>query len=358
MPDETTQIIFEHASRFRGTPPPVPFAEGLDEADFSGEELVTLPLLPIGAKSRNGYHYGEQAVRSVVNQINEKRPEGRWGHLRKEDRATHYEPAAVRWVGAIVDESGLAWGKAHLITEQAKRHFHAAKSAKARVGTSLYGEATLNGQNVVSINLETIDIADPERVGIVQANAVPHIVTQEMQESEENLVSEQLIQELTQARDTANSRIAEMQTIIDTHAAFIAELCQLTGAEKQEDIKTVVAELVTARNEAEAERAEAVKVAREAVAKEVIGEMVNKQFTLTTDAVIKALGTPDTDDKEVIKTRVAELMQSDEIKPLAEMERKVLGGPNAFTGHSEQNNGGIKDTPENRAAAMQRMGMR
>ena len=50
----STQIIFEHASRFRGTPPPVPFAEGLDEADFSGEELVTLPLLPIGAKSRSG----------------------------------------------------------------------------------------------------------------------------------------------------------------------------------------------------------------------------------------------------------------------------------------------------------------
>lgn len=326
MSEESTQIIFEHVSRFRHEIPNVPFAEGLDEADFKGEEFVTLPLMPIGAKSRNGYHYGEQAVRSVVSQINEKRPEGRWGHLKKEDRATHYEPAAVRWVGAIVDESGLAWGKAHLITEQAKRHFHAARSAKARVGTSLYGIADLNGQNVVGINLETIDIADPERVGIVQANAVPHIVTQEMQESEENLVSEQLIQELTQARDTANTRIAEMQTTIDTQTALIAELCGVVGVEKPEEIKGVVAEFITARNKAQ-------ETSRKAVAAKVIAEQLDK-LPDTAALVAEFMGTPDTDDEDAIKGLVQELLQKPFIKPVAENERVSKGGPRAFTGQN------------------------
>jgi len=69
--------------------PDVPLAAGLDVAAFGDDPLfVTLPVAQIGAVSRNGYRYAEGAVRGLVEQINAKKPEGRWGHVRPEDRET------------------------------------------------------------------------------------------------------------------------------------------------------------------------------------------------------------------------------------------------------------------------------
>lgn len=338
-------VIFEHVSRFKKEYPDVPLSSELDPADFDeNTRFVTLPLMPIGAKSRNGRTYSEQAVRGIVDQINQKRPEGGWGHLAVEERATRYDPPALRWVGAMVDTDGLAWGKAIPVTESAREHIRIAKQTRARIGTSIYGKATLKGNEVMSIELEKIDLVDSERVGIPEAAAVP-IVEMSEEIKEQNPVSEQLIQELTTERDGLKTQISELTAALDTHKGIVAELCQVMGIEKADDLKTVVSELVNQRNDA-------TNKARLAIVGKLVGELKLPQ---TAKLVAAAIGTPDTDDEEKIKTQIAELMASDLIQPVAEMERVKIGGPRAIVGNAPFKPSTI--TPEQMESGVKRYGI-
>lgn len=338
------QIIFEHVSRFKKEYPDVPLSSELDPLEFDeNTRFVTLPLMPIGAKSRNGRTYSEQVVRSIVDQINQKRPEGRWGHLAEQERSTRYDPPALRWVGAMLDADGLAWGKAIPVTESAREHIMTAKKTRAHIGTSIYGSATLKGSEVIALELESIDLADPARVGIQEAAAVPIVeMTDETKENE--TVNDELIQEM----DGYKAQIAELTQERDTRQALIAELLSVAGVEKADDLKAVVSELITTRNAA-------IETARKAVAAKVIGETL-KELPDTALLVSELLGVPDSDDETTVKARVAELLQAPHVKPAAENERVRRGGPRAIVGN-ETPQQGIKDTPEAREAAKQRMGM-
>lgn len=336
------QIIFEQVSRFKKEYPDVPLSSDLDPSEYDeNTRFVTLPLMPIGAKSRNGRTYGEQVVRSIVDQINQKRPEGGWGHLAEQERSTRYDPPALRWVGAMLDTDGMAWGKAIPMTPTATEHLVGAKKARARVGTSIYGTATLKGNEVVAIDLQKIDLADPARVGIQEAAAVPIVeMTDEPKENE--TVNDELIQEMNGYK----TQIAELTAALDTHKGIVTELLTVVGVEKADDLKTVVSELITARNTA-------VETARKAIAARLVAEIKLPQ---TAALVADKLGVPVTDDEEQIKTQIAELLQSPLIQPFAEMERVKMGGPRAIVGN-ETPQQGIKDTPEAREAAKRRMGM-
>lgn len=357
MEMETQRELISELSRaeFKGAFPEITLPSDIDISALGESPMfVTLPIAKVG-KSRNGYEYTPRAIQRIAEQINVNRNEGRWGHLKAENRATEYQPPAVRWLAATVTDDGTLWAKCVPIQEQAREHFRVAKAANASVGISVYGMGTFKGGQVVDFDLESVDLGDPARVGIKDAVARPHITAEMSGENhmEENAVDEQTTQrniaELTQENDGYKAQIAELTQERDTHKALIAELLTVTGIEKADELKTVIGELITARNTA-------VTTARLAIAKEVVGELVNEKLTLTRHAILKAIGTPDTDDKETLKTRVMELMQHEDIQPLAEMERKVIGGPRAIVGN-ETPQQGIKDTPEAREAAKQRMGM-
>lgn len=176
---ERTAVNMENGFAEKITPD-VPLAEGLDVAAFGDDPMfVTLPIAQIGAVSKNGYRYAEAVVRGLVTQINQQKPEGHWGHVPAEKRDTHYQPPAVRWVGALMDEGGVVWAKAFPITPEAREHFRIAQAAHAPIGTSLYGVATIEGEEVVALDLESIDLADAARVGIAEAVAAP-VITAEM----------------------------------------------------------------------------------------------------------------------------------------------------------------------------------
>lgn len=163
--------------------PDVPLAEGLDVAAFGDDPMfVTLPIAQMGAVSKNGYRYAEAVVRGLVAQINQQKPEGHWGHVPAEKRDTHYQPPAVRWVGALLDANGVVWAKAFPITPEAREHFRIAQAAQAPIGTSLYGVATIEGEEVIALDLESIDLADAARVGIAEAVAAP-VITAEMNDA-------------------------------------------------------------------------------------------------------------------------------------------------------------------------------
>lgn len=212
--------------------------------------LVTLPVAKVGVKSRNGYTYTAEAVKAMAEQINSKRPEGRWGHLRADERATRYDPPAVRWLAAELDANGVLWAKATPVTPDAREHFRVATAARANVGTSIYGMATIDKDNttVRHIDLESIDLADPARVGVPETVAVP-VITAEMS-IEEAIVPEELtvqLQELTGERDGLQAQVAEMQaanqTLLAEMEGYKARISELQGQLSNGWIETAVSEI-------------------------------------------------------------------------------------------------------------------
>jgi 2'-5' RNA ligase len=141
-----------------------------------GENLI-FDTRPIGKAtiSRNGHKYSQEAVMSLVNQVNKRRPEGRWGHLADYEMGSKYELPAIRWVAAVWDEaSQMAWGKCFTYTREARIHLEAANAANAKVGTSIFGiNPVYEGNEIIDYTLWTIDLANAEQLGLPDMASVP-----------------------------------------------------------------------------------------------------------------------------------------------------------------------------------------
>jgi hypothetical protein len=173
-------------SEMRGAYPEIPLPPDIDRAAL-GEEafFVTLPLGQAGARSRNQRRYSRAAVEQMVAQINSQRPEGMWGHVTPDETSTRYDPPAIRWLAAVIDAEGIAWGKGLPLTAQARDYYRLAKATNARVGTSLVAWAHMDGDEVAALELVTVDLADPARVGVPMTAAKAHL-SKEMQSTEKD----------------------------------------------------------------------------------------------------------------------------------------------------------------------------
>lgn len=187
--------------------PTIPLPEGFDldklKKALKVQELhfATLPIGKAGVVSVNGNSYGVRAMQALVREIKSKMVEGQWGHVKEEDMGTHYEPPAVRWVNAIFDEqTGLAWGKALLLTEEAQRHVNSAEVMGARVGTSIQARNVVREKGeVVDYSLIRLDLANAETVGVPPTAAVPQVSVEMDQGEDEDMPTGTDIQE-TDAR--------------------------------------------------------------------------------------------------------------------------------------------------------------
>lgn len=163
-------------SEMRGAYPEIPLPADIDRAALGDEAFfVTLPLGQAGAHSRNQRRYSRAAVEQMVAQINTRRPEGMWGHVAPDETSTRYDPPAIRWLAAVMDAEGIAWGKGLPLTGQARDYYRLAKATNARVGTSLVAWAQMDGDEVAALELVTVDLADPARVGVPMTASKPHI---------------------------------------------------------------------------------------------------------------------------------------------------------------------------------------
>jgi hypothetical protein len=358
-----SDLLATYVSEFRAGFPDVPFAPGVDAKGIKDDDadpmFVTLPLVAVGGKSENGFTWERPDVRRVVAQINEKKPEGMLGHIKPEERSSKYEFGKLRWVGALMDERGIAWGKAYVppYASDARQYFKLAKRTNARVGTSVYG--TRGPKGLSDMQLESIDLGHPDRLGLPLAAAVPEL-TSEMQtiendkpEGEQTPMTEptelKLVSELTTAKDTALRQVSELTTKLGEKDTLIAEfqkrdtvlkavetlVAEFAGDNPEAKIKTLVSELTslrTAQKKAQIDGwiAEAVKtVELEALRPTIIGLM----------------GEVENADKA--KARVEELMKRDDIKLIAEALAIKAGGPRAFVGGSGKDKPNqFDDSPE------------
>jgi hypothetical protein len=180
--DERVRVTVTCISEMRGAYPEIGLPEDIDRAALGADAFfVTLPIGQVGAKSRNQRRYSRAAVEQMVAQINAQRPEGMWGHIAADETATRYDPPAIRWLAAVIDGEGVAWGKGLPLTAETRDYYRLAKATNARVGTSLVAWAQMDGEEVQALELVTVDLADPARVG-VPVTAAKALISTEMDE--------------------------------------------------------------------------------------------------------------------------------------------------------------------------------
>lgn len=244
-----SELLIEQLSAFGDYAPTIPFAEGIDkDALIEGDSnplFVTLPIAKVGAESKNGRIYGEQIVKAIVEQVNQRRNGGNKGHLRAEDRSSKFDLPVLQWVGATLDKNGMAYGKAYVpqYAQDVREYIQMKKATRSQIATSIYGTATSNGKHVQEIDIESIDLADPFRAGVSAAVATP-IITSEMNIGDDSMSENQeLISELRNDRNQALQEATELRVKLNTaqqQTAVIGELSELLNTQ---DVFKVVSEM-------------------------------------------------------------------------------------------------------------------
>lgn len=245
-----SELLLEQLSAFGDYSPSIPFADGVDkEALIEGDTdpiFVTLPIAEVGAKSKNGRIYGQAQVESIVQQINAHRNGGNKGHLRADERSSKFDLPVLQWVGAMLDSNGKAYGKAYIpkYASDVREYIKNAKATRSRIATSIYGTATMNGDAVDKLEIESIDLADPFRAGVSAAVAVP-VITTEMKNGD-NTMSDNtpdVISELRNDRNQAIQELAEVRAELKAEKAKAKVIAELVTLLDTEDVFKRVAEM-------------------------------------------------------------------------------------------------------------------
>lgn len=321
-------IIREYSvGEFRGSFPDVPIAPGVNLDDLKEVDaqpfFVTLPIIPeMGAVSKNGLLYDEALVNSVEQQINEKRPGGIFGHIRKDEQDTAYPAPEARWVGAK-REGNTLWAKAWLPPGAARDRLRQLKAVGGKIATSIYGKGDFEKvkegvKRLKTFALESIDFAPPERAALGYG-ATPLVTA-----------------ELEQPNQGKDSDMDKAQFLAELTASEIPQTVreQILG-----DLKKTVSELETKNAALELAVAEFRQKQFEALLDEKVSELTKwtvkgeeaekrlAKFRQTLRSqLLAAVGS------ERDTTKVAELVNGvwDDLKPLAETVRDALSGPAAI----------------------------
>jgi len=366
-----SEMLYVQVSELRGSYPEITLPTDVDVEGLGPNPMfVTLPVMPRQARSGNGRKYGGAFGSALEREINDKRPEGGFGHLRDDERATRYDPPDIRWLRAQRDSNGTVWAKGIVLTQKARDHFRQAKATGARVATSIYGWASEQGGEAVDIDLEKLDIADPTRAGIREAVAPPHI-TSEMEDGDgaadptptdgtnndgvttvlvETPASETpVIQQESIVNEDFDKMIAEMrterdnaQTALEQRNTLVAELQQLVpGSDLLASVKVLVSEIADLRKQ----------VLTAEIAEVIAGEVKLADLRPIISEMLGPVAS-----KEAAQVRVRELLQSEHIQRIAKSLVLELGGPRVVV-TTQGLAAKFEDTPEKRAAARGNFGI-
>ena len=287
-------------SELHSTPPKVPFAAGLNLSSFKDDSdpnpfFVELPLVQIGKKSKNGLLWDADASRSLVEQINTKRPGGNQGHIPKAERGHTFKLPALRWIGAAIVD-GKVWGKAYVPANRPdiRAYFRDAKKVGAQVGTSVYG---LSSSGLKDFQLESIDLGHPERVSNPASIAIPDIVSEQISQSQAAVS----VQEPPLTADPKGDVEMDWNLYVHSKKEVLArKLRTLVSADQQEKAQAFDTEMTLADV-----RVVIAKLREEVVAGE-------QKLVKLTDAITRAvLSNKSTrgqeDERQKLRTRVADV---------------------------------------------------
>lgn len=249
----------------------------LIEGDDSPLEVVV--EMPVG-KSKRGWNYTEEVVRSIVKQVNEKTTAGFKGHQKAENVSTEFLDPATHWIGATYDEGTKKAFFRGYVDPNEKNLRRWITSGRIKE-TSIFGQMHLKkvaGEtHVVDCDLMSIDWTPLGRPGM-STQVVDVKIAGEMNEpeggssmnreellqairtflSENNIEARELVGEMDQAF------IAQVNTM-EAQLPALREALNLPADATFEQVQAKVAEL----NKLEAEKAQA---ELQALTQEVIAE--------------------------------------------------------------------------------------
>lgn len=237
MPQTITGIILESTTTFAGKFPDIPVSETILRELGDNPMFVTLPIGRVNSLSRNGRKYDREAVQAIVEAINNEKSIGQKGHLRDDERAYRFDIPPLMWVAATLEANGIAWAKAFVMehAEDVREYIRVAKASNARIGTSIYGTATIEDDGTVrDLQIESIDLAHPGRLGVEMAGAVP-VVTQETVVSSEPSVAD-AISELRRQQDAELLDLAQRRADLERQARQVNTIRELLGISDDESI--------------------------------------------------------------------------------------------------------------------------
>ncbi len=286
-------VVLEMHHTLKGEYPlNVPLADGIDlSALTEGDDNPMFLTLPIATEttSRNGVKYQRKDVERIVSAIHTRDIIGQKGHLTEAERPHRFDTPSLFWVGATLDEHGMAWGKAYIprTASDVREYVRVAKAMNAKIGTSIYGTAEINDLHEIvgdSLALEQIDLVNPSRVGVIQATGIP-IITQESVQSQLDALQE------THMGDTKPKE--ETQGLISESERRIQELTsELEGLRGEIKHLTAISELLGKPDNALT----------------AVRELLNEKDALTAENVQLL--------ESAITTAVAEKVKAEHVRPL------------------------------------------
>lgn len=190
----TPRFTTDDEARF----PDVPFTPGVDIARLTMNDpkplYVIRPLAIEGGVSDNNLKYTDEMLSEIYQQVYDKRPPGRLGHVAEANRSWEVPPDSCLWVG-VLDDPGTIFGKRTIFGKAyiyPTMPLHEMVEKRSAAGTplsnSIWGMADLidNSDGTVSsqaTDIESIDFVSPERAAL-KALGGDFVVTSEMTEEE------------------------------------------------------------------------------------------------------------------------------------------------------------------------------
>jgi hypothetical protein len=351
-----TELLHEQVGAFSGKYPDIPTRPNfqIDEND-SAPFFVTLPIGKAGNVSGNGRLYDSEFYSELVRQVNHATQDnpilGIVGHSDPTASSWKVDLPAIEWVGATLDNEGMAWGKAYVFPEETKLRgtIRRAMKSNGKVATSIWGEAKMEGNKATNPTIKRIDYADPERAGVKAAVAVPQI-TSEMTTGD-NPVSEQdtlLVTELRNDRDKARNELAELQGQLaemkNKYEAIAPKVDALQELAKDKELVSFVAELISERNQYRAEKLEL-----------EVGKLISEQVKLEAARPLIQTMLGKVESKDAAEKRIAELLDTESVKMTLQAIALASSGGRVFVG--EHKNDVLDESPEAYARASARYGI-
>lgn len=232
--------------KFQGTPPKIPFADGVNVAELTQKDresgvqpfYILRPLGTINQVSKNGLIYDRQLLDTIHEQILSKHPPGRQGHVPDDEEDSAFPDLAGIWVGSAWEGNTL-WGKAYIPPGTFREQLKLMKAAGSGIGNSIYGPGRMENvgqgkKRCTYLNIESIDFAPPERASLPTD---PTIYTVSETRKKVKEMSEQVPQQVRDyIKGMKASELHEMLPEYKAHEMFKKHLGEMDGAEIYEDL--------------------------------------------------------------------------------------------------------------------------
>lgn len=283
--------------------------------------------------SRNRRRWTEEAMRSVAEQVNTKRPDGYMGHIKEEDADWVTPSSQTIWLGAEIHH---VKGKPRLFikgyvmpyAKTLKNYLRKAQAAGKAVAVSVYGKGretvnrALKAYDISDFVLESIDWARGGRAGIQTAGIL------------------KLTAEMEKKYDTDRNKIVmglSYDDLSKERPDLIAEIANDIRGDMLEDVKDEV------KRQTIAEMGSEVTQLKREKAERLVDELLQKQIKLKSARnLIKSgiIAEMTSFDDDSVTNLVTSYLNKDDTKTvIAEMAKSLPSTPSPTTDNRQHNSG-------------------